>query len=453
MARRASTTRGKAAAKTAAAGAGPGRRTMAENYAIAERVLPGAGLAIYSNPDDIRFIVHRGEGARLQDVEGRWYLDYSMGASVNILGHAHPALQRAIADQCVRGHLHFGNLNEPVIDLARELVDAIPCAEQVMFGTTGSEANAYALRMARAFTGRQKVLKFEGGYHGAHDYSAISTFGGGVTNYPQGIPDGAGIPEAVRDSVLVSPFNDLEATRRIVAEHWRDLAAITVEPVQRNLPPREGFLEGLRALCDEYGVLLIFDEVISGFRLAWGGAQEYFGVTPHLAAYGKIIGGGVPLSCVAGPAEIVGLASPRRRAEPDYVFVNGTHCGNPLAAAAGLAALGELRQPGVYDRLNGQSEVLRREAQAVFDRHGLPVVSYGVGSFWNVLFRDGIPASHADMMAGDMASSREFDFELVRQGLYVLPINRRYLSLAHDDAIVEETLRRVDAACRVWKKR
>lgn len=431
----------------------PGTRSMKEYYEIAEKVLPGAGLAIYSNPDDIRFVVHKGEGAMLQDVEGNWYIDYSMAASVNILGHAHPALQAAIADQCTRGHLHFGNLNEPVIELSQELVNAIPCAEMVVYGTTGSEANAYALRLARAFTGRQKVMKFEGAYHGAHDYSAISTFGGGVTNYPQGIPDGAGIPEAVRDTVLVSPFNDIEAARRIMAEYHKDLAAITIEPVQRNLPPVPGFLEGLRELCDEYGVLLIFDEVISGFRLAYGGAQEYFGVIPDLAAYGKIIGGGVALSAVAGPAEIIGQANPRRRAEPDYVFVNGTHCGNPLAAATGLAALAELRKPGVYDRLNGQAESLRQEAQKLFDRHGMPVLSYGVASFWNILFRDGVPTSHADMVAGDMASSRDFDFELVRQGLYVLPINRRYLSVAHDDAIIEETLRRVDAACRVWTSR
>lgn len=447
-------------ATVAQTGNRPGARGMKEYYEIAERVLPGAGLAVYSNPDDVRFVVHKGEGAKLQDVDGKWYIDYSMAASVNILGHAHPAIADAMNDQLTRGHLHFGNLNVPVIELARELVDAIPCAEMVVFGSTGSEANAYALRLARSFTGRDKVMKFEGAYHGAHDYSAISTFGGGTTgaphiaNHPHGIADGAGIPRAVQETVLVAPFNDLEAVRRIMEEHAGEIAAVTTEPVQRNIPPHPDFHRGLRDLCDEFDVLLIFDEVVSGFRMSYGGGQEYYGVTPDLAAYGKIIGGGAALSAVAGRAEIVGQANPRRRGEDDYVFVNGTHCGNPLAAAAGLACLRELRKPGAYDWLNGQAENMRREAQKVFDRHDMPVLSYGVASYWNVLFRDAPPRNQADMDAtGDLKASKEFDMELVRQGIYVLPINRRYFSLAHDDEILEESLRRIDAACRVWTTR
>ena len=440
------------------ADAGPqAGRTMKEYYEIAERVLPGAGLAVYSNPDDIRFVVHKGEGAKLQDVNGKWYIDYSMAASVNILGHAHPALAEAMTDQLTRGHLHFGNLNVPVIELAIELVDAIPCAEMVVFGSTGSEANAYALRMARSFTGRDKVMKFEGAYHGAHDYSAISTFGGGatdtphITNFPHGVPDSAGIPQAVQDTVLVAPFNDLEAVRKIIEEHPNEIAAITTEVVQRNIPPHPDFHQGLRDLCDEFGILLIYDEVVSGFRMSYAGGQGYYGVTPDLAAYGKIIGGGAALSAVAGRAEILNQANPRRRGEDDYVFVNGTHCGNPLAAAAGLANLRELKKPGFYDWLNGQAEKMRQEAQKIFDKHDMPVLSYGVASFWNVLFRDAPPRNQADMDAsGDMKASKEFDLELVRQGIYVLPINRRYFSLAHDDEILDESLRRIDAACRVW---
>ena len=438
----------------------PGPRSMKEYYEIAEQVLPGAGLAIYSNPDDIRFVVHKGEGARLQDVDGKWYVDYSMAASVNILGHAHPAIASAMSDQLTRGHLHFGNLNVPVIELAEELVDAIPCAEMVVFGSTGSEANAYALRLARAFTGRDKVMKFEGAYHGAHDYSAISTFGGGTTdmphiaNFPRGVADGAGIPQAVQDTVLVAPFNDLEAVRRIMEEHAGEIAALTTELVQRNIPPHPDFHQGLRDLCDEFDILLIYDEVVSGFRMSYGGGQQYYGVTPDLAAYGKIIGGGAALAAVAGRAEIIGQANPRRRGEDDYVFVNGTHCGNPLAAAAGLACLRELKKPGTYDWLNGQAEKMRQEAQKMFDRHDMPVLSYGVASYWNILFRDAPPRNQADMDAtGDLKASKEFDLELVRQGVYVLPINRRYFSLAHDDGILEESLRRLDAACRVWTAR
>ena len=237
-------------------------------------------------------------------------------------------------------------------------------------------------------------------------------------------------------------------------EHAGEIAAVTTEPVQRNIPPHPDFHRGLRGLCDEFDILLIYDEVVSGFRMSYGGGQEYYGVTPDLAAYGKIIGGGAALSAVAGRAEIVGQANPRRRGEDDYVFVNGTHCGNPLAAAAGLACLRELKKPGAYDWLNGQAENMRREAQKVFDRHDMPVLSYGVASYWNILFRDAPPRNQADMDAtGDLKASKEFDMELVRQGIYVLPINRRYFSLAHDDEILEESLQRIDAACRAWTTR
>src|SRR5690606_5177102 len=189
---------------------------------------------------------------------------------------------------------------------------ALPNAETIAFTTTGSESTFYALRMARAFTGRDKVLKFDGAYHGNHDYSVVSFASSAPVNYPSGQADTGGVPDCLPETVLVAPINELETTRRIVAEHHRDLAAIIVEPIQRVVPPVPGFLEGLRALCDEFDILLVFDEVVTGFRLALGGAQEYFGVRADVAAYGKVLGGGIGIGAVAGRADIVGLAAPAK---------------------------------------------------------------------------------------------------------------------------------------------
>ena len=261
-------------------------------YEMAANSLPGAGLGSYSLPDEVRFVIHKGGGSRLQDVRGRWYIDYVGGAGSLVLGHAFPTVVDAVTEQATRGIHFFGTLNEQCIKLADELVNAIPCAERIAFTTTGSEATAYAMRTARAATGRNKILKFEGAYHGNHDYSAFSVTPNALSNYPQGRPDTGGLPENMTENVLVSPFNDLDTTRRIVEENRGDLAAIIVEPVQRVIFPKAEFLPGLRKICDENDVLLIFDEVVTGFRLAIGGAQEYFGVLPDIASYGKIVGGG-----------------------------------------------------------------------------------------------------------------------------------------------------------------
>lgn len=322
---------------------------------IADACLPGAGLGGYTLPEEVRFVIRRGRGSRLQDVQGRWYIDYVNGAGTLILGHAHPSVLAAVRAEAANGLHYFGTLNQPAIEFAEVLVKVIPCAEKVIYTATGSEATFFALRMARAFTGRNKILKFEGGYHGNHDYSTFSIFPAGASNYPVGRPDAGGIPDAVHSTVLVAPFNDLEALALIVKEHRADLAGIIVEPVQRVIFPQPEFLPGLRRICDVNDILLIFDEAVTGFRLALGGAQEYFGVIPDLAAYAKIIGGGGPLGGLAGRAEIMERADPRNHGQSDYPYVNGTLHGNPIAAAAGLATVGELEQPGFYDRLHARA--------------------------------------------------------------------------------------------------
>ena len=427
---------------------GPGAMTHDEYYEIAAASLPGAGLGSYSLPEDVRFVIHKGVGSRLQDVRGNWYIDYVGGAGALILGHAHPAIVEAAQAQVARGLHFFGTLNEAAIQLAAELVEAIPCADKIIYTTTGSEATFYAMRMARAFTRRDKILKFEGAYHGNHDYSNFSVTPRGLSNYPVGQPDTGGIPAGVQSSVLVAPYNDLDTVRRIVERNRNDLAAVIVEPVQRVIFPRPDFLPGLRKICDDNGVLLIFDEVVTGFRLAYGGAQEYFGVMPDLASYGKIVGAGGPLGCVGGREDIIGIANPKNRGRPDYAYINGTLHGNPVAAGAGLASLSELRKPGVYDRLHATAEILGKACQQVLDRHNLPALVTGRASLWQILFTNRHPASHADIMACDAAATRALDLAQMKQGLYVLPNVRRFVSLVHSEDDFEETARALDAACR-----
>ncbi len=434
--------------RTGEIASGPGAMSHEEYYAIAEAALPGGAVGGYALPEDVRFVIHRGEGSRLQDVRGEWRIDYVCGAGALILGHAHPAVVAAVQEQAARGMHFFGTLNEACIRLAKELVEAIPCAEKIAFATTGSEATFYAMRIARAFTGRNKILKCEGGYHGNHDYSNFSVSPSALSNYPAGRPDTAGIPDGLGDSVLVAPYNDLETIRRIVAAHREDLAAIIVEPAQRIIFPAEGYLEGLRAICNENDILLIFDEVVTGFRLAYGGAQEYFGVLPDLASYGKIIGGGGPVSCVAGKAGIIDQCSPANRGRPDYAYVNGTLHGNPVGSAAGLATLAELRSPGFYRRLQARSHDLVTACQQVLDRHNLAALAIGEASLWQILFIRQPPGSHADIMASDLARSRALDIELLKNGLYVLPGVRRFVSSVHTDADLEQTVKALDAACR-----
>ena len=427
---------------------GHAHKSQRDYFDIAEATLPGAGLGGHALPEDVRFIIQRGEGAKVQDVDGRWYLDYVGGAGANILGHAHPAVIEAVQAQVPNGLHHFGSLTDVAVELAETLVRLIPCAEKITFTTTGSEATFYALRMARAFTGKDKILKFEGAYHGNHDYSAVSLFPAAPANYPVGSVDTGGVPEALPPTVLVAPYNDLEAVSRIVESHAEELAAIIVEPVQRIIFPQPGFLEGLRRLCDKHGILLIFDEVVTGFRLALGGAQAYFGVIPDLASYGKIVGGGGPLGCVAGRAEIIERANPKHKGQADYAYINGTLHGNPVAAAAGLATITQLEQPGFYRTLREKADRLTSSLQAVLDDHGLPAIAAGRASFWQLLFMTEEPRSQVDIINSDTALMRRLDLALLRRGVYVLPGVRRFVAAVNSDADIAETAEALDGACR-----
>ena len=422
--------------------------SQCELFEIADRVLPGSGLGSYSLADDIRLIYSHGKGSRMWDVDGNEYIDYVGGAGALILGHSHPAVVSASKAQLDRGAHMFGSLNDVAVHLAERLVNDIPCAEKIAYATTGSEATGYAMRLARAFTGRNKILKFEGAYHGNHDYAIVSTFPKETGTYPQGAPDSYGQPEATVSTMLVCPYNDLDTLRKIVAEHHQDIAAIIAESVQRIIPARPEFLHGIRAICDEFDLLFILDEVVTGFRLAYGGAQQWYDVRPDLSTHGKVVGGGGPLSCIAGRADVISLSDPKLKGQEKYTYFNGTLHGNPVAAAATMAMLDELGKPGVYDRLNGFADDLCRETQKILDRHGIPAIAENTGSLWQILFMDKTPRNQADILASDQAAMRRLDTLLMKQGQYVLPGVRRFVSTEHTAEDLEQTLRGLDNACR-----
>ena len=422
--------------------------TQAELFEISDRVLPGSGLGSYSLAQEIRLIYSHGKGSRMWDVDGNEYIDYVGGAGALILGHSHPAVVEAAKAQLDRGAHMFGSLNDVAVQLAARLVNDIPCAEKIAYATTGSEATAYAMRLARAFTGRNKILKFEGAYHGNHDYAIVSTFPKETGNYPHGVADSSGQPEATVSTMLVCPYNDLDCLRKIVAEHHVDIAAIFAEPVQRIIPAEPGFLQGIRAICDEYDILFVLDEVVTGFRLGYGGAQQWYDVKPDLSTHGKVVGGGGPLSCIAGRAEVIDLSDPKLKGQPGYAYFNGTLHGNPVAAAATMAMLDELGKPGVYGHMNGYADDLCRETQKLLDQHSIPAIAEHTGSLWQILFMNKTPRNQADLLASDQAAMRKLDTLLMKQGQYVLPGVRRFVSTVNTSEDLEQTLRGLDAACR-----
>ena len=419
--------------------------TMASERALA--IFPaGVSNGEFGLPDEHVVVMSRGGGCRLWDSDGKEYLDFSMGWGSVLVGHARPEVVAAVRAQAGDGS-NFAYLNSEALGLAEEIARISPAAERLRFCASGTEATMYCQRLARAFTGRPQILKFEGAYHGANEAGVTSLFPNRLPDFPEPELTSAGTPDA-KHSLLVAPFNDLEKTQALLAEYAASLAGVIVEPLQRCTPPVAGFLEGLRAACSEHDVLLIYDEVVTGFRLAPGGGQGYFEVTPDLATYGKVVGGSGPLSCVAGRAEIVDLADPARKGEPDFVYFNGTLHGNPVAAAATLATLDELARPQTHDRLNAYADDFCREAQKVLAANRVGAIACNTGSLWQILFMAAPPRNQADMLAGDGEAMRRLDTELLKRGQYNIPGVRRFFSLAHGEREMEETLKALDESCR-----
>ena len=423
------------------ANAEPDSRTN-ELLADAAQYLPGGSTWQWSLPPELAFIAERGQGSKLYDTRGRAFIDYVMGSGPLLLGHAHPAIVQAVQAQIGLGSTYHC-LSEPTVRLARRVCEAVPCGEKMRFVSTGTEATMMAIRMARVFTRREKVLKFEGGFHGLHDYAMIGNWKPGVAPYPTPVPDIAGIPKGAVDSVLIAPFNDLATTEDVLARHAQEIAAVIVEPLQRAIRPQPGFLHGVRELTARHRIPLIFDEVVTGFRLAYGGAQEFYRVVPDLATYGKAMTCGFAMAAICGRSDLMETANPVWKGTDDYACLSGTLSGNPLASVAGLAALTELSKPGVYDRLHAIGRHLRDGMTALAATQGVPLQALGEGPIAQPVFIDPRQpiAREQDLHGADGKRAVRLGYELIRRGIFVVPGAKMYLSLAHSDADIEETLR------------
>jgi glutamate-1-semialdehyde 2,1-aminomutase len=413
----------------------------------AERVLPGgvnSPVRAFRGVGGTPVFVRSASGAYLEGEDGRRYIDYIGGYGPHILGHRHPAIVAAIQEALGRGTA-FGAPTLPEVELAETIAEALPAVEMVRLVNSGTEATMSALRLARAATGRDKFVKFEGCYHGHADPFLIAAGSGAATI---GVPSSPGVPGAVTADTLLAPYNDLAAVERHFAERGHEIAAVIVEPIAGNMslvPPAPGFLAGLRALCDRRGSLLILDEVMTGFRVAWGGAQNILDIRPDLTTLGKVIGGGLPLAAYAGPRDLM-----RQIAPAGPVYQAGTLSGNPLAVAAGRAALAELGKDEdcPYEKLEHTGARLQAGIEEAARGRGIPVRVERQGSMLGLFFTDRPLRSLEDVHDTDRQRFTRVFHRLLTQGVHLPPsaYETLFLSTAHGDAEIDATVEAFDRA-------
>jgi len=404
------------------------------------QLFPGGSFGEFNLPRELSTVLSHGMGSKVYDVFGREFIDCSLSWGSAILGHAQSAVTEAVRKQIEKGS-SFAYVNEVALDLAKELVRSIPCAEKIRFAASGTEATFYCLRFARAYTGKPKILKFEGAYHGAHDVGVMSLFPRRLMPYPSPEPTSAGVSRKAEEEVLIAPYNDLETTRKIIDYYANELACVIMEPLQRCTPPVKGFLEGIRDITKEKAILLVFDEVVTGFRLAYGGAQEYYGVTPDLAAFGKAMGGGYPIGAVCGRADIMDLCIEANLGQERYVWFASTLAGNPVSAAASLATLSELRKPGVYQRLHALGKGLRQGYKTLLEELEIPGQVLGDGPLCQILFVEEPVRDYRTAFKADREKGRQFMLGLFENGIFLNPMGTKmYLSLAHSDEDLQKVL-------------
>lgn len=419
------------------------RPRSAEIFRRSEKILVGgvdspvrAFRAVGGSP----LVIERAEGARLYDADGNEYLDYVCSWGAMILGHAHPSVTKAIQDQAAYG-TSYGMTSPLESELAEQIASAVPSIEMMRFVSSGTEATMSAIRLARGFTKRDLILKFEGCYHG-HSDSFLSQAGSGLATL--GISASPGVPEAFAKLTINVPYSDLAAVERVFGSHKGEIAAVIVEPVAANMgvvPPEPGFLEGLRDVTRREGALLIFDEVISGFRTALGGAQSVYKIQPDLTTLGKIIGGGLPVAAYGGRREIMEMVAPL-----GPVYQAGTLSGNPLAMRAGLATLPHLRAPGFYNELDRKAARLAEGVSRAIRDVGAPAHVNAVGSLVTLFFCDGPVRNYDDAKKSDTKRFAAFFTAMLDRGIFMAPSQYEalFVSAAHTDADIERTI----SACR-----
>lgn len=416
-------------------------------FAEAERVIPGgvnSPVRAFKSVGGDPLFMQRGEGPYIFDVDGNRYLDHVLSWGPLIFGHAPPRIVEAITEAAKLG-TSFGASTEAEVRLAQKIVSAVPSVEKVRLVSSGTEAVMSAVRVARGFTKRDKIIKFEGNYHG-HSDGFLAKAGSGLTTL--GLPDSAGVPVNLTRDTITLPYNDADALRAALLAHPGEVAAVMLEPVAGNMgvvTPRADFLHALRDLTRQDGALLLFDEVITGFRVAYGGAQELFGITPDLTALGKIIGGGLPLAAYGGRADIMDVVAP-----VGPVYQAGTLSGNPLAVAAGLAQLTLLEeaQGTLYTQMHRQMHYLAQSAKNTARKLGIPHRVNRLGSMMTLFFTDAKVVDFASAKTADTSRYGRFFRELLGRGVYFAPsqFEAAFTSAAHTDTQIEETARAVSEA-------
>ncbi len=386
-----------------------------------------------------RFI-DRADGCHIYDVDGKEYVDYIDSWGPMILGHNFPEVKESVLKACEKG-LSFGCATAIEVEMAEFICDHIPHVDMVRMVNSGTEAVMSAVRVARGFTGKNKIIKFAGCYHGHSDAMLVSAGSGVMTS---GVPDSAGVPKGCTEDTMTAVYNDLDSVRALMEQADGQTAAVIVEAVGANMgvvPPKKGFLEGLRKLCDEYGALLIFDEVITGFRLAFGGAAEYFGVTPDLVTYGKIIGAGMPVGAYGGRREIMELVSPVGK-----VYQAGTLSGNPIAMAAGLTQLKYLYEhQGIYKDLEEKGKRLHGGMEKILAEKNLPYHINHVSSLGSLFFTEQEVVDYTSAKSSDTKAFSEYFKGMLARGIHMAPsqFEAMFLSVAHTDEIIDQTLEAV----------
>ena len=424
------------------------RETTAGSRALHERaakVMPGGTTRTTTYFDPYPLYIERGEGCRIWDVDGTERIDMLGNYTAMILGHANPKIVEAIREQAAKG-TGFAAANPIEVKLATILCDRVPSVDAVRFCNSGTEATMFAMRLARAFTGRSKVARMEGGYHGTHDHAEVSThpvvMDAGPYDAPAAQPDSIGTPQWALEQTVVLPFNNADAAERILRAHAKDLAAVIMEPIIGAggvIAATPEFVQRMRGITNELGILLIFDEVIS-LRVAPGGAQQMYGVTPDLTTMGKIIGGGLPVAAFGGRADVMELLDPRR--EPSLAQ-GGTYNGNPLGMAAGVAAMTELT-PDVYEDLNRKGARVCELLNEVFASHKVPVQVNGAGSMFALHFTDKPVVDYRTMAAADKRKARELFLGLVNNGVLMAPRAMGALSTAMGEDDIQQFVDAVD---------
>jgi glutamate-1-semialdehyde 2,1-aminomutase len=397
------------------------------------------GIRSASVNPDYSMVMTGGRGARVTDASENEYIDYLLGSGPMFLGHAHPAMVNAVQARMAQGN-SFLLTNDAAIELAEELAATVPCAEKVSFHNSGSEATLYALRLARAYRKRDKMLKFEGAYHGMHDHALMSAqWTMKVADFPEAVSNSAGITSHTKDDVLIAPFNDLEKTVEIIRAHADELGCVMVEPLCRTFVPAPGFLQGLRDITRELDIPLVFDEVVTGFRLALGGAQEYYGVVPDLCAGAKAISGGLPFGFVGGRADIMDLAGRAGVETGNHVRLTGTYSGNVLSTSVATALIRELKTPGLYEKVNAKGLRLKKALTELLEQADIPAQVLGEPTAFQPWFLEGEVYDHRSSLGLNWKRHFKLQDLLLDRGI-LKGQEKFFIATAHSDEDIDNTI-------------